>query len=217
MKRLPALIAGLMLSALSLTAGHPVKVACIGNSITYGMTIPDRETMCYPAQLSRMLGEGYEVANSGATLLRRGHRPYTSLEEWREAKAFAPDIAVIHLGVNDTDPRDWPHYGDDFVSDYKAIIDTLRMITGTRDWRIAVNRAIERVANATGTTLIDFDIPLRHRQHLMPDGLHPSAEGSRYLAETAYKAITGRHGPLRLPEVMQSGIVVQRDRHLPIP
>lgn len=241
MKRLPALIAGLMLSALSLTAGHPVKVACIGNSITYGMTIPDRETMCYPAQLSRMLGEGYEVANfghSGATLLRRGHRPYTSLEEWREAKAFAPDIAVIHLGVNDTDPRDWPHYGDDFVSDYKAIIDTLRMInpqtkiyiarlspisathyrfpTGTRDWRIAVNHAIERVANATGTTLIDFDTPLRHRQHLMPDGLHPSAEGSRYLAETVYKAITGRHGPLRLPEVMQSGIVVQRDRHLPV-
>lgn len=82
-----------MLFAISLSAGRPVKVACIGNSITYGMTIPDRETMCYPAQLSRMLGEGYEVANfghSGATLLRHGHRPYTLLDEWRGAKAFAP-------------------------------------------------------------------------------------------------------------------------------
>ena len=230
-----------MLSAISLSAGRPVKVACIGNSITYGMTIPDRETMCYPAQLSRMLGEGYEVANfghSGATLLRHGHRPYTSLDEWRGAKAFAPDIAVIHLGVNDTDPRDWPHYGDEFVSDYKAIIDTLRMInpqvrvyiarltplsathyrfpTGTRDWRLEVNRAIDRVAEATGATLIDFDTPLRHRQHLLTDGIHPSAEGSRFLAETACKAITGRCGPLRLPAMMQSGMVVQRDRYLPV-
>ncbi|MEG2791940.1 MAG: sialate O-acetylesterase, partial [Odoribacter sp.] len=48
-----------------------IKVACVGNSVTYGYLIPNREKDCYPAQLARMLGEGYEVVNfgkSGATL-----------------------------------------------------------------------------------------------------------------------------------------------------
>ena len=43
------------------------RVACIGNSITYGMTLPDREHTSYPSRLQQSLGEGYEVGNSGAT------------------------------------------------------------------------------------------------------------------------------------------------------
>ena len=39
---------------------------------------------------------------------------------------FAGDIAVIHLGINDTDPRDWPNYRDDFVRDYLSLIDSCR-------------------------------------------------------------------------------------------
>ena len=86
-----------------------VKVACVGNSITYGATIPDRERDSYPSQLARMLGPDYEVGNfgrSGATLMKRGHHPYNATKECADAKNFAYDIAVIHLGVNDTDPRD---------------------------------------------------------------------------------------------------------------
>ena len=33
-----------------------VKVACVGNSITYGATIPDPKRDSYPSQLARMLG-----------------------------------------------------------------------------------------------------------------------------------------------------------------
>ena len=40
-----------------------IKVACVGNSVTYGYTLLEREKNCYPAQLARMLGDGYEVAN----------------------------------------------------------------------------------------------------------------------------------------------------------
>ncbi|MCK5102078.1 MAG: sialate O-acetylesterase, partial [Cyclobacteriaceae bacterium] len=36
-----------------------IKVACIGNSITYGSGIKDRIKDSYPAQLGRMLGDGY--------------------------------------------------------------------------------------------------------------------------------------------------------------
>ena len=37
----------------------PVRVACVGNSITYGTGIQDRARDSYPAQLQRMLGPGY--------------------------------------------------------------------------------------------------------------------------------------------------------------
>ncbi|OYP74897.1 hypothetical protein CIK94_07310 [Prevotella sp. P4-51] len=37
----------------------PVRVACVGNSITYGTGIQDRARDSYPAQLERMLGPGY--------------------------------------------------------------------------------------------------------------------------------------------------------------
>ena len=56
-----------------------IKVACIGNSVTYGYLLPEREINAYPSQLQKMLGDEYEVGNfgkSGATLLNKGHRPY---------------------------------------------------------------------------------------------------------------------------------------------
>ena len=58
-----------------------------------------------------MLGDKYQVGNfgkPGATLLNHGHRPYMKQEEYKQAMAFKGDIAVIHLGINDTDPRNWP-------------------------------------------------------------------------------------------------------------
>ena len=98
----------LMLLALHASAQKRTKVACVGNSITYGYTLPERETQAYPARLQQMLGDAYQVGNfgkSGATLLNRGHRPYMQQEEYRKAMAFAGDIVVIHLGINDTENR----------------------------------------------------------------------------------------------------------------
>ena len=40
------------------------RVACIGNSVTYGSGHRQPEQTSYPVQLSRMLGEGYEVKNA---------------------------------------------------------------------------------------------------------------------------------------------------------
>lgn len=41
---------------VALFAQKKIKVACVGNSITYGYTLPDRETNAYPAKLQKMLG-----------------------------------------------------------------------------------------------------------------------------------------------------------------
>ena len=37
-------------------AAQPIRVACVGNSITYGTGIADREHFSYPVQLQNMLG-----------------------------------------------------------------------------------------------------------------------------------------------------------------
>ena len=66
-------------------------MACIGNSVTFGYGLPDRETQSYPFRLQQMLGDGYEVRNfghSGATLLNHGHRPYTQQKAYQEALDF---------------------------------------------------------------------------------------------------------------------------------
>ena len=42
-----------------------IKVACVGNSVTYGYGIENRETNCYPAQLQQMLGDATKWRTSG--------------------------------------------------------------------------------------------------------------------------------------------------------
>lgn len=235
------LVALLMFAAVGFALGAKTKVACIGNSITFGYLLPDRTVNAYPFQLQRLLGDDYEIGNfgnSGATLLNHGHKPYMKLPEWKAALEFRPDIAVVHLGVNDTDPRNWPNLKDEFCSDYMELIDSLRGVnpdvriiiarltplraghgrfeTGTRDWRLQIQEAIERIARAASVELIDFDAPLRDRQELIFDNVHPNVEGAGIMAETVRKAITGDYGGLRLPEIWQSGMVVQRNRPLRI-
>lgn len=230
-----------MLFALSVSAQKRTKVACVGNSITYGYLLPERETQAYPSQLQQMLGDTYEVGNfgkSGATLLNKGHRPYIQQEEYRKAMEFAGDIVVIHLGINDTDPRDWPDYRDEFVRDYLALIDSFRTAkpgcrviiakltpiadrhprfeSGTRDWRGEIQQAIETVAHVAGVQLTDFEQPLYPYPFLLPDAIHPDAEGAAILAQTVYSAITGDYGGLQMPMTYTDRMVLQRDCPLPI-
>lgn len=230
-----------VLCALLVSAQTPVKVACVGNSITYGLGIENREHDSYPAQLQRLLGENYVVDNfgkSGATLLNKGHRPYMKQEEFHKAVAFGGDIVVIHLGINDTDPRDWPDYRDYFVRDYLALIDSFRMAnpkariliarmtpiadrhprfeSGTRDWHGEIQLAIETVAACAGAQLIDFHEPLYHYPFMLPDAVHPTAEGAGILAHVVFSAITGNYGGLQMPGIYSDNMVLQRNCPLDI-
>lgn len=212
-----------------------LRVACVGNSITYGIGVENRETNCYPAVLERLLGPGYEVRNfghSGATLLNKGHNPYTRTPEYTAALAYRPDIVVIHLGINDTDPRNWPHYRDEFIPDYAALIARFREANpavrvyvcrmtpiahrhprfkaGTRDWHQQIQEAIEIVAQSQHTGLIDLESVLKPRPELIPDAVHPNAEGAQLIAERVYSAITGDFGKLRMSPVYTDNMVLQR-------
>ena len=231
----------LTLSVVLYAQQHRIKVACIGNSITYGYGLPDRATQSYPVQLQKMLGESYQVENfgkSGATLLNKGHRPYMQQDEYHRAIDFAGDIVVIHLGINDTDPRDWPDYRDFFVKDYIALIDSFRVanpearimiarltpiadrhprfLSGTRDWHGEIQLAIENVARYAGVQLIDFHKPLYPYPFMLTDAVHPDPEGAFVLAQTVYSAITGDYGGLKMPLLYTDNMVLQREVPLTI-
>lgn len=222
-------------------AAEPVRVACVGNSITYGTGIADREHFSYPVQLQQMLGNGYVVGNfgkPGATLLYKGHRPYVEQPEFKEALRFKGDIAVIHLGINDTDPRNWPNYRDEFVKDYLSIMDSLRAAnpkvrfilarmtpiadrhprfqSGTKQWHDEIQTAIETVARVSGAELIDFHEPLYPYPNLLPDAIHPNPEGAGILAKTVYGGITGNYGGLSMSSLYTDYMVLQRDVPLDI-
>jgi len=207
------------------------KVACVGNSITFGETIENRETNSYPAQLQRMLGDDYIVGNfgkSGTTLLLHGHRPYMKQEEFHKAMEFKADIVVIHLGINDTDPRNWPYYRDEFVGDYLALIDSMRPAriliarmtpirdgharfnSGTKQWHAEIQKAIETVAEISGAELIDFYDPLIVHPEFYNDFVHPSKEGASVLANVVYRAVTGNYGGLQMSPLYGNRMVIQR-------
>ena len=213
-----------------------IRVACVGNSVTYGAGIKNRKENSYPAQLQKMLGDNYEVGNfgkSGATLLTKGHRPYIQQNEFQDALNFHPQIVIIHLGLNDTDSRNWPNYRSDFVKDYSALIDSFtslpskpevwickmtpifhghpRFKSGTRDWFWQIQEKIEVVANGTNTKLIDLHTPLYSRPDLFPDNLHPNNKGAEMLAKVVCQRLTGGFGGLQIPEVFSNGMVLQRD------
>jgi len=70
------------------TFQDPIKIACVGNSITYGSGVANREKNAYPEQLQSMLGNTYEVRNfgvGGRTLLKKGDKPYWETEAYSKA------------------------------------------------------------------------------------------------------------------------------------
>ena len=230
-----------LMLACALGAQEKVRVACVGNSITYGSGVENREVNAYPVKLQQMLGEGYEVGNfgkPGATLLNRGHRPYNQQQEYKDAIAFAGDIVVIHLGINDTDPRDWPNYRDEFIGDYRALMDDFRKAnpkvrfliarmtplshrhprfeSGTRDWHGEIQEAIACIAQAEKVQMIDFHEPLYPYPYILKDAVHPDAEGAQILAKTVYEGITGKFGGLQMSRMYSDNMVLQRGRNLTI-
>lgn len=112
------------LLASSSTWGVPIRIACIGDSITEGAGLSNPSTESYPAKLGRLLGTNYIVRNfgvSGRTLLKKGDHPYWNEANFKTSLTWEPDVVIIQLGTNDSKPYNW-RYSTNFVADYEELV-----------------------------------------------------------------------------------------------
>src|SRR5436309_12171710 len=109
----------------------PVKIACIGDSITEGAGLGNPSVESYPARLQRLLGTNAVVRNygvSGRTLLKEGDFPYWKEPFFKQSHDWQPDTVIIQLGTNDSKPQNW-RYGTNFVSEYEQLVASYSSLT----------------------------------------------------------------------------------------
>jgi len=188
-----------------------IRVACVGDSITFGAGVKDRAKNSYPKVLGGLLGDKYDVRNygvNGATLLKKGNKPWWNLKAFKDATAFNPNVVVIKLGTNDSKPPNWKHKGE-FAGDLAALVEHFQGLDSkpaiylcspapvAKDrWGInektvkgEVIPITEKVAKDGGLTVIDVYSALKPHPELIPDGVHPNVEGAKILAKTVFDAV----------------------------
>lgn len=219
MKRKSTLLLLLCLFSLWAVAQEkkPVKIACVGNSITYGSGIKNQFQNSYPGLLSQLLGEGYDVRNFGISarvMLNKGDHPYMHEQKFRDLLAFQPDIVTIKLGTNDSKPWNW-RYGKDFKKDLTEMLDRLQELPSKPKIYLclpvpAVNRnfgindsvitngiipVIRSVAKKRHLPVVDLYALLKPHPDYYGDGIHPNEQGAALIAGELYRTLTGNEAP----------------------
>jgi len=207
----PVLLVLLFTWTMTTHAERTIRIACVGDSITYGLRIEDRAQHSYPAVLQRLAGDGVAVENfgvSGTTLLKAGHHPYWTTAAFRDATAFEPDIVVIKLGTNDSKFRNRRQL-DDFADDLRDLIDHFAALPSApkiwvclpapmygllrypdhRTLRDRLIPVLTEIAREKGVPVIDVHTALANEPEWFPDGVHPNAAGAQQIAETVWEAI----------------------------
>lgn len=206
----------LLLMAVSVhSQDYQVRIAFMGNSITQGTGLSHPGTACYPAQFAELINTRYadtclvkNFAVSGRTMLKKGDYPLWNENKFDEAWMFAPDIVFILLGTNDTKPQNWDAYGNEFMDDYIAMMDTFKVrnpevqfmvcypppafdiVWGIRNSVIVdeIIPIVDTIVEKTGAFLLDFYTPLLDSNYLFPDNIHPNIEGAKVMANMVYNA-----------------------------
>lgn len=201
----------LSLFALSFTASAQIRVACIGNSITYGHGIQDRANDTYPAQLQKLLGSDFEVVNfgvSGTTAQKEGDYPWITTKEYKAAKEFQPQIAVIKLGTNDSKPQNWVG-SERFIANLEAVAEEFEQLDShpriivalpAKAYEVRWNindsiichgelPAIKKMAKKHHWPIINLYKSTNNMKENFPDGIHPNVAGAGIIAGEVKKAV----------------------------
>jgi sialate O-acetylesterase len=196
-------------------SGEPVRVSCLGDSITYGWELPkgQRGQLNYPGQLQQLLGDGYRVADfgyAGATVQRQTAKPiWAHLQvPGRGLPGSRPQVVLLLLGTNDTHAQDWQGIGP-FLQDYRALVQFLQQLPSRPQVLLGtlppiasrgrygsperarlvqeINPQLRRLAGELNLSLVDFASVFdpTERRQLFQDALHPSPTGYRRMAEQA--------------------------------
>ncbi len=192
-----------------------IKIACVGDSITYGYGTSSWPDNSYPVQLQLLLGNQYHVNNfgfSGATLQDSGDLPYCKMPPYEDSLSYQPDIVILMLGSNDTKPDNW-HGSEPFRAALNTMLDRYQgaqlylctpasafFLNGQTEGvamhniqpLIAAEAAqiVRQVAAERNLPLIDIHaLTAQNPQWFTDDGVHPSNAGAKAIAQAVFDAL----------------------------
>lgn len=184
------------------------RIACVGDSITYGYGADSPSSGSYPARLQAMLGNRYVVGGFGwgGSTFCGTSKIYTEGEEFRASIAFEPDVVIILLGTNDTNSwnttqgegveeaaRDLVHFYRTLPSHPEVFLCTpihrYNNETNERIIREELVPLLHRVAAAEDCWFVDLHAQTDNWEFYLTDGLHPNSEGYRKLAALILDAL----------------------------
>ena len=186
-----------------------IKVACIGDSITYGHGIKNWPKNNYPVVLQNLLGDGYHVNSygvSGRAVQDNSDQPYTELPRYQEGLDYGADIVVFMMGTNDSKPENW-HGADAFKAELLTLLDSYGdaeiiictpataffldgKTEGPAEYDIQplvveeIAQIVRDVAAERGYTLVDIhELTASHPDWFAKDGVHPNNDGAAAIAQ----------------------------------
>jgi acyl-CoA thioesterase-1 len=188
----------------SIVAAKPIRVACVGDSITEGSG--------YPFKLRLLLGSDYVVGNfgvSGSTVSLNSSKPYMYESKFQDAIDFHPDIVVIMLGTNDANAQ-ISQNEESFQTDYSQLVSAFERLDGKQlIWVVKsppiftanssynnsylernVLPQIDKVADQMNLPTVDMYNALGNHSDFFADGVHPDDNGASLIALNVYDAIT---------------------------
>lgn len=202
-------------------AKEPIRIACVGDSITYGSYLEKPAEESYPAQLQQMLGEQAFVGNfgvSGAAMSMTAKDSYWSEQARKDSEAFSPDIVLLMLGTNDSLDENWQSK-EAFLQDCEMMIAFYSslsskphvylvtpsssfilegnddLVRGMHQKRISEIRDwLYEYAKDQQLDMIDlYTLTKDVPQYYMFDGVHPNRAGARFIANTIASSIIQDH------------------------
>ena len=196
-----------------------IKVACVGDSITYGHSVSGWSKNQYPAVLQELLGDSYHVANfgvSGACVNKNGNKPYISRMIYEESIKYDADILVLMLGSNDSKPKNWIDM-ETFLEQYGELLDTYLKENNSPKVYIGIcakayyadgntkgkarynirPEIVDQIAAALkqkyekeDVVIVDIhNLTAGHPEWFEKDGVHPNKDGAKAIAGEVADAI----------------------------
>ena len=192
------------------------KIACVGDSITYGYHIDNWFFHNYPYILQVLLGSGYYVRNyglSGSTAMRAAKMSYRRFPNYRKSLKFQPDAVVIMFGTNDANAQNWKG-PEVYTAKYRELLQSYRELPSSpMIWLMtpplplypkteedrAMNEHIRQERDCVKALAEELDVQVidlcektkDHPDWFQPDGVHPNAKGAMEIAHIVYDAIKG--------------------------
>lgn len=185
-----------------LKAGQPLRIQCMGDSITAGTSLPDRENQRYAVLTGRLLREWLKIDGLECYSRAVGGAKLTDARAWvpRDFDGPAPDLVTVLYGYNDKSNTHTKAYYQRSLNDYldrvarvtngQTAVLLLTCLPGTGPrWSMLDDYAdaVRETAQQRGLACFEFQQVFKAlgRAGVEPyfaDQAHPNVEGHEKLA-----------------------------------